>query len=59
MCDLAYLLREIEQKQLETLGPTPHVRFVPFMAAQSPSLGESAVQRSFRSCGGYPTLSEA
>jgi hypothetical protein len=50
MCDLAYvnLLREkarqleIEQKRLETFGPTPRVRFVPFMAAQSPSPGESA-----------------
>ena len=50
MCDLAYvnLLREkvrqleTEQKRLEIFGPAPGMRFVPFMATQSPSLSESA-----------------
>jgi hypothetical protein len=56
MYDLAYvnLLREkvrqlaVEQKRLETFGPTARVRFVPFVAAPSPSLGESADLPRFR-----------
>ena len=56
MCDLAYvnLLREkvrqfeTEQKRLETFGPSPSVRFVPFMAAQSASLRESADSANWR-----------
>jgi hypothetical protein len=56
MCDLAYVSLlcekvrqlEIEQKRLETFGPTPRGRFVPFMAGQSPSLGESADSAKLR-----------
>ena len=58
MFDLAYLnllrekvrQREIEQKRLETFGPPPTVRFVPFMAthSQSASLGETEAAAKLR-----------